>query len=123
MLQIPMRAQGRLDVVHIDVCVPFDIILLGVNIKFIYFMDTFIRMIRVYVITTKYEVLPIFKKFKVMIENKQKYNSKLYGVTELVSTVPHNLNPFCEKIEIQHEIKTLYTSRHNGLLKRETRPL
>lgn len=65
---MPPRATHTLNVVHSDVCGPFEVPSLGGNKYCVSFMDVFIRMARVTLIKFKNKVFVEFKKFKVKAE-------------------------------------------------------
>jgi hypothetical protein len=92
---IAMRAKDKLDVVYSDVCGPFDTESLGGNRYFVSFVDEYSRMMWLYLIKTKDEVLTVFQKFKVMVEKQAKRGIKILrsdGGGEYTSTAFKN---FC----------------------------
>ncbi|CAJ2628653.1 unnamed protein product [Trifolium pratense] len=107
---IAVRARDKLDIVHSDVCGPFTESL-GGNRYFVSFVDEFSRMMWVYPMKTKDEVLVVFQRFKAVVEKQagRKINVlRSDGGGEYTS---HNFRSFCKKEGISHEV----TPQHNGV--------
>jgi len=120
---IHMRATKLLHVVYFDVCGPFEVSSLGQNKYFVSFIDEYSRMMWLYMIKAKSDVLTIFKRFKVAIEKhseKAIKNLMIYGGGEYTSKAFKN---FCAKNGIEHEVMTPCTSQHNGLAKRRNKTI
>jgi hypothetical protein len=120
---IAMRAKNKLDVVYSDVCGPFDTESLGGNKYFVSFVDEYSRMMWLYLIKTKDEVLNVFLKFKVMVEKQAERKIKILrsdGGGEYTSTA---FKDFCTREGIVHEITAPYTPQHNGLCERRNRTI
>ena len=66
---IPMRSSCILEVVHSNVCGPFEEHTIGRNKYFVLFVDEFIRNLWIYVIKRKDGLFKIFKRFKILFEN------------------------------------------------------
>jgi transposase InsO family protein len=101
--------------VYSDVCGPFDTESLGGNKYFVSFVDEYSRMMWLYLIKTKDEVLHVFQKFKVMVEKQAERKIKILrsdGGGEYTSTA---FKDFCTREGIVHEITAPYTPQHNGL--------
>ena len=64
----PTRVIEVLGVVYSDVCGPLEVCSMGGNKYFVTFIDEFNRMMCLYQIKAKSEVLSIFKEFKVLSE-------------------------------------------------------
>lgn len=67
--QAPHRSKDKLEVLYSNVCGPFETLSLGGNAYFVSFVDEFTRMLWIYLIKKKNEVLSIFQKFKVCVKN------------------------------------------------------
>ncbi|WVZ02998.1 hypothetical protein V8G54_023804 [Vigna mungo] len=67
---IRMRAEDCLEVVHSDICGPFDVPSLAGNRYFITFVDEFNRMLWLHVIKMKSDALDVFIKFKANVERE-----------------------------------------------------
>jgi transposase InsO family protein len=105
------------------VCGPFDTGSLGSNRYFVSFVDEYSRMMWLYLIKTKDEVLTVFQKFKVMVEKQAERGIKILrsdGGGEYTSTAFTN---FCTSEGIMHEITAPYTPQHNGLCERRNRTI
>ncbi|GAU11497.1 hypothetical protein TSUD_344870 [Trifolium subterraneum] len=67
---LPMRSSNVLEVVHSDVCGPFDEKSLGGNRYFITFVDEYSRKMWIYLLQTKCAAFYVFRKFKALVENQ-----------------------------------------------------
>lgn len=64
------RRQGKLELVHSDVCGPIEVESLGGNRYFVTFIDDATRKTWVYMLKNKSQVLETFKKFHAMVERE-----------------------------------------------------
>lgn len=62
---LPSRKQNILNLVHLDLCDPFNPQTLGGSRYFVTFIDDYSRNIWVYTLRTKDQVLDVFKQFQV----------------------------------------------------------
>ncbi|GAU43236.1 hypothetical protein TSUD_241260 [Trifolium subterraneum] len=120
---IAIRAKNKLDVVYTDVCGPFDIVSLGGNRYFVSFVDEYNRMMSLYLIKTKDEVLTVFKKFKALVEKQAERSLKILRSDGGGEYTSHEFRDFCATQGISHEITTPYTPQHNGLCERRNRTI
>jgi transposase InsO family protein len=120
---IPMRAKQVLDVVHTDVCGPFETLSLGGNRYFVSFVDEFSRMMWIYLIKTKDEVLQKFKSFKIMVEKQSEKQIKILRSDGGGEYTSHDFKVFCTENGIQHEVIAPYTPQHNGMAERRNRTI
>lgn len=73
---LPMRSNDLLEVVHSDVCGPFEVPSLGGNKYFVSFVDEFSRMMWLFFIKTKGEVFQFFKGSKLWLRSKVESSSR-----------------------------------------------
>lgn len=69
-VEAPSRDTHALGVVHSDVCGPLEVPSLGGNKYFVSFVDELIRMLWLYLVKAKSEVLEVFKKFRFVAEKQ-----------------------------------------------------
>ncbi|KAL6315072.1 hypothetical protein AAG906_030925 [Vitis piasezkii] len=81
------RATHKLELIHSDICGPMSTASLSNNVYFALFIDDLSRMIWVYFLKTKSQVLSVFKSFKKMVETQSEYISKEFNV-------------FCQEVEL-----------------------
>lgn len=72
-----MRFSCILEIVHSDVCGPFEDHTIGENMYFVSFVDEYSLNLWIYVIKRKYEVFEIFKRFKMLVKNQSKEKIKV----------------------------------------------
>ena len=65
---LPIRSRQKLELVHSDVCGPFEVKSNGGNRYFLTLIDEFTRHMWIYLIERKSEVFRQFKKFKLHAE-------------------------------------------------------
>ncbi|WJX39045.1 hypothetical protein P8452_26635 [Trifolium repens] len=100
---LPMRSSDVLNVVHSDICGPFDVLSTGGNKYFMTFVDEYSRMIWLYHIKAKSDALEVFKRFKTLVEKQSDKSLKILrtdGGGEYTSTEFEN---FCKDQGIIHE--------------------
>jgi transposase InsO family protein len=112
-----------LNIVHSDICGPFDVLSTGGNKYFMTFVDEYSRMIWLYHIKTKSDAFEVFKKFKTLVEKQSDKSLKVLrtdGGGEYTSTEFEN---YCKEQGIIHEVTAPYTPQHNGLAERRNRSI
>jgi len=62
--RVPFKATRKLEVIHFDVCGPFEVKSIGGNSYFVTFIDEFTRKLWICLLAMKNEVFSVFKKFK-----------------------------------------------------------
>ncbi|KAK2353501.1 putative mitochondrial protein [Trifolium repens] len=120
---LPMRSRDVLNVVHSDICGPFDVLSTGGNKYFMTFVDEYSRMIWLYHIKAKSDAFEVFKKFKTLVEKQSDKSLKVLrtdGGGEYTSTEFEN---YCKEQGIIHEVTAPYTPQHNGLAERRNRSI
>ena len=66
--EITTRSLAVLNLVHTNVCGPFERVSLGGSSYFVSFIDDYSRKVWIYLLSRKSEVFLTFKRFKVMVE-------------------------------------------------------
>ena len=120
---LAMRASAVLEVVHSDICGPFEVQSLGGNKYFITFVDEFSRMLWVFLIKYKSEALEMFEKFKTAAERQSGKLLKILRTDGGGEYTSKEFEAFCVKHGISHEVTAPYTPQHNGLAERRNRTL
>ncbi|GAU48263.1 hypothetical protein TSUD_405090 [Trifolium subterraneum] len=121
--ELPMRSSSVLEVVHLDVCGPFDEISLVGNRYFITFVDEFTWKMWIYLIQTKDEAFVVFKKFKALVENQSNRRIKILRTDGGGEYTSKNFESFCVENDIEHEVITPYTPQHNDLAERRNKTI
>ncbi|CAJ2646460.1 unnamed protein product [Trifolium pratense] len=120
---LPLRSANVLEVVHSDVCGPFDVKSLGGNRYFITFVDEFSRKLWVYLIQSKDEAFDVFKRFKALVENQCSKRIKILRTDGGGEYTSRRFESFCEENGIEHEVTAPYTPQHNGLAERRNKTI
>lgn len=68
-----MRSKKNLELVHSDVCEPFEVRSNRGNCYFLTFIDEFTRYVLIYIIKRNSEVFTQFKKFKLHAEKHNEF--------------------------------------------------
>jgi len=121
--QVPFKATRKLEVIHSNVCGPFEVKSIGGNSYFVTFIDEFSRKVWIYLLAKKSEVLGVFKKFRLLVQNESgEVISKLrtYGGGEYTYT---EFNDFCSSNGINHEVNAPYIPQHNGVSEKNNKTL
>ncbi|GAU35215.1 hypothetical protein TSUD_204910 [Trifolium subterraneum] len=119
--EIPSRARNQLEVVHSDVCGPFEVATLAGNRYFISFVDEFSRMMWIYLIKAKSESFDVFKKFKKKVEKESEKSIKIFRTDGGGEFTSNEFKQFLVEQGIEHEVTAPYTPQHNGLAERRNR--
>ncbi|GAU42845.1 hypothetical protein TSUD_387380 [Trifolium subterraneum] len=119
--EIPSRARNQLEVVHSDVCGPFEVATLAGNRYFISFVDEFSRMMWIYLIKAKSESFDVFKKFKKKVEKESEKSIKIFRTDGGGEFTSNEFKQFLVDQGIEHEVTAPYTPQHNGLAERRNR--
>jgi transposase InsO family protein len=120
---MPMRSSNVLEVVHSDVCGPFDENSLGGNRYFVTFVDEYSRKMWIYLLKAKDEVFDVFKNFKVLVENQSGKKLKILRTDGGGEYTSKNFELFCVNNGVEHEVIAPYTPQHNGLAERRNRTI
>ncbi|WVY91413.1 hypothetical protein V8G54_036927 [Vigna mungo] len=121
--QLEQRSKERLEIIHSDVCGPIEPPTLAGNRYFVTFIDEFSRMVRVFLIRQKSEVLNTFKCFKKQVEKEVEKHIKLIRTDGGGEYTSRDFEEFCKEHGIIHEVVAPYTPQHNGLAKRRNRSI
>lgn len=117
------RAVRPLELIHSDLCGPMENLSYGGMKYFITFTDDFTRMIHVYFLKDKMNVLETFKDFKSRVENELNYKIKILRTDNGTEYCNYNFENFLSKHGIVHQTSTPYTPEHNGMAERMNRTL
>lgn len=109
--------------IYNDACGPLESQSFGGNSYFVSFIDEYTRMMWVYLIDKKSEVLEVFKKFKVLVEKQSGSSLKIVrsdGGGEYTSL---EFQKYCDDEGIVQGITAPYTPQHNGIAERRNRSI
>lgn len=118
---MPMISSRILEVVHSDICGPFEEHTIGGNMYFVSFIDEFSQKLWNYVIKRKNEVFEIFKRFKMLFENQSGKKIKVLRTDGGGEYTSKMFEEFCVEQGIDHEVTNPFTLQHNGIAKRRNR--
>ena len=116
--EAPKRASEASQVVHSDICGPFEVSSLGGSKYFITFIDEFTRMIWLYTIKLKSEALEIFKRFKISVEKESDKSIRILRIDGGGEYTSKEFEGFCTSQGVVYEVTAPYTPQHNGLAER-----
>lgn len=117
------QASQILELIHSDVCGPFRICSTGGARYFVTFTDDFSRIIWVYFISQKDQVLDKFKHFLHSVENLTGKTVKALCTDNGGEYTSHAFSAFCSQKGITHERTPPYTPQRNDIAERRNRSL
>lgn len=113
-----------LELIHSDVCGPMQTKSINRSRYMLTFIDDFSRMVFVFFLEQKNQVLSKFKEFKAFVENQTGEKIKTLrtdnGKGEYCS---NEFDDFYKKHGIKHELTTVYTPEQNGVSERYNRTI
>jgi len=121
--ELKMRAKHVLNVVHFDICGPIEVPTYSGNRYFITFVDEYSRIIWLYLIKLKSDVVEVFQKFKVLAEKQSGMKLKILITDGGGEYTSRDFESYCTNQGIIHEVTTSYTPQHNGLFERRNKSL
>ena len=93
-----MRAEGILQLVHIDVFGPVSVPSLGKSMYYVSFIDDFSMNTWIYFLKKKYEVFHRFKEFKALVENQTEKRIKVLRMDNGGQFCRNELKLWCSKL-------------------------
>lgn len=117
------RATQPLELIHSDLCGPMENKSCSGMRYFISFVDDYTRMVHVYLMKDKLNVLEIFKDFKAKVEVKLEKKIKTLRTDNGKEYCNHHFENYLSSQGITHQTSTPYTPQHNGLAERMNRTL
>ncbi|KAH9754460.1 hypothetical protein KPL71_015451 [Citrus sinensis] len=113
----------KLGYIHSDLWGPAQVTSLGGCKFFLTFIDDFSRMVWVYALKTKDEVLEKFKRWKVLVENQTNLKVKVLRTDNGLEYCNKLFEDYCENNGILRHKTVTYTPQQNGLAERMNRTL
>jgi hypothetical protein len=110
------KAEGVLDLIHLDVCGPMPSTSLSGYVYYVSFIDDYSRKTWVYFLKSKDEVFRKFKDFKALIENLSERKIKILGSDNGGEYTSKEFVRFCRDVGIKRELTTPYNSQQNGVV-------
>ena len=117
------RAENIGELIHSDVCGPFQTKSHGSSRYFLTFIDDKSRRIFVYFLRTKDQVFATFKSFKKMIELQSGNKIKTLRTDNGGEYVNRAFDDFLEDCGIRRQLTVPYTPQQNGVAERANRTL
>ncbi|KAL0409127.1 UNVERIFIED_CONTAM: Retrovirus-related Pol polyprotein from transposon TNT 1-94 [Sesamum radiatum] len=115
------RATKPLQLVHADVCGPFNPQSFGKSSYFILFIDDFTRKTWVYFLKHKSEAFEIFKRFKTRVEKESGFEIKALRTDRGGEFTSNEFKAFCELHGIRRPMTVPRTPQQNGVAERKNR--
>ncbi|KAL2342497.1 hypothetical protein Fmac_003782 [Flemingia macrophylla] len=115
---IPTRASLNLEVIHSDVCGPFEIKSHGGNLYFVSFIDDLTKKMWIYFLQRKSEAFGVFKEFKMLVEKQCGNPIKTLRTDGGGEYTSLEFEKFCKDEGIVHDVIAPYTPQHNGTAER-----
>lgn len=110
-----------LELVHSDLAGPMENISYGGAKYMLVFVDDFSRMVFLYFLKQKSEVLEKFIDFKNMMENQMNAKIKIFRTDNGGEYVGKEFEKFCRLSGIEHQLTAPHTPQQNGVAERMNR--
>lgn len=115
------RSNDLLQIIHTDVCGPFQNVSIGGSRYFILFVDDYSRMIYIYFMKTKSEAFSCFQRYKALVENELNKKIKILRSDNGKEFVNKEFDNYLSQAGIIHQKSNAYTPEQNGLAERSNR--
>jgi transposase InsO family protein len=112
-----------LELIHSDVCGPFKPAGLADVKYFVTFIDDFSKKIWVYLLKSKDQVLPAFKRFKAQAENLTSHRIITFRSDNGGEYISKDFQSYCAQHGILHQRSQPYSPQSNGTAERKNRSL
>lgn len=117
------RATRPLEVIHSDLCGPMENPSYGGMRYFVSFIDDYSRMVHIYFMKDKQNVLDVFKDFKNKVENQLNHKIKIIRTDNGKEYCNLNFEKYLTNCGITHQTSAPYSPQQNGLAERMNRTL
>ena len=117
------RATERLQLVHTDLCGPFEVPSLGGSRYFISFIDDATRKLFVYNLETKDQAQKAFQNFRAMVERQTGCRLKVLRSDNGREYINASFKTILERDGIRHQKTCPYTPEQNGVAERMNRTI
>jgi hypothetical protein len=114
-----IKAEGVLDLIHSNVCVPIPSTSLSGYVYYVSFIDDYYRKTWVIFLKSKDEVFGKFKEFKALIENLPERKIKILRPDNGGEYTSKEFVRFCRDVGIKRELTTPYNPQQNGVVERK----
>lgn len=115
------KSRQALELVHADLCGPISPVSTAGNKYFLLIVDDFTKVMWVYMLATKYEVLIAFKRFRVLVKKESEKKIKVLRTDRSVEFCSKQFSEYCEETGIGRNYTAPYTPQQNGVVERRNR--
>ncbi|CAH2109147.1 unnamed protein product [Euphydryas editha] len=112
------RSDDLLQLVHSDICGPFNNVSIGGSRYYILFVDDYSRMIYIYFLKNKSAALDCFKIYKTVVENQLNKKIKKLRTDNGKEYCSKEFEKYLSSSGIVHQKSNPYTPEQNGLAER-----
>lgn len=107
--------------IHSDLCGPMEVNSLNGNRYFMLLVDDYSRMTFIYFLKQKSEAFNKFKEFKLLVENQQGKNIKIFHTDKGLEFCNREFSNYLKTFGIIHQTTNSYTPEQNGISERANR--
>jgi hypothetical protein len=122
-LKSDSKAEGVLELINLDVCVPIPSTSLSGYVYYVSFIDDYSHKTWVYFLKSKDEVFGKFKEFKALIDNLSERKIKILRIDNGGEYTSKEFVSFCRYVGIKRELNTPYNPQQNGVAERKNRTI
>lgn len=117
------KSQAQCELIHADLCGPFQENSINGSRYFLLFKDDFSRYRTVFFLKSKDETVERIEDFIAMTNNRTEKNIKTLRTDNGLEFVNHGVKDVLRKHGIQHQRTVAYTPEQNGCAERENRTI
>jgi transposase InsO family protein len=117
------KAEGVLELIHLDVCGPMPSTSISGYAYYVSFIDDYSRKTLVYFLKSKDEVFNKFKEFKALINNLSERKIKILRSDNGGEYTSKEFANFCKDAGIKRKLTTPYNPQQNGVAERNNKTI
>lgn len=117
------KARGKLELIHSDLCGPFNVTSLQGNKYMLIFVDDYSRMVFIYFIKCKTEVRVKFQELQALLERESSCKIKCLSTDNGTEDVNGEFLSYLNSHGVQHQTTALHCPQQNGIAERTNRSI
>jgi transposase InsO family protein len=115
------KAEGILELIHLDVCGPIPSSSMSGYVYYVSFIDDYSHKTWFYFLKSKDQVFNKFNEFKALIENLSERKIKILRLDNGGEYTSKEFVSFCKDVGIKRDLTAPYNPQQNGVAERKNR--